>query len=226
MPRPYLLPALMAAMLAASPGQAFAQSEQFVRPSPRVEIATHVSEASQQFRIPERWIYAVIRVESAGRVRSVSTAGAMGLMQLMPGTWARQRARFSLGQDPFDPRDNILAGTSYLREMYDRYGAQGFLAAYNAGPGRYEDWLAGRRSLPLETRLYVARIAPLLQSERMFAAVPLQAGNAPAGVLQAPRAGREELDEVAMPGPAANPFARPEQPAHDLFAPASTVSSQ
>ena len=226
MPRPYLLPGLLAAMLAASPAQAFAQSPQLVRPSPRVEIAGHVSEASQQFGIPERWIYAVIRVESAGRVRAVSTAGAMGLMQLMPGTWARQRARFSLGQDPFDPRDNILAGTSYLREMYDRYGAQGFLAAYNAGPGRYEDWLAGRRSLPLETRLYVARIAPLLQSERMFAAVPLQAGNAPAGVLQAPRAGREELDEVAMPGPAANPFARPEQPAHDLFAPASTVSSQ
>lgn len=150
----------------------------------------------------------------------------MGLMQLMPGTWARQRARFSLGQDPFDPRDNILAGTSYLREMYDRYGAQGFLAAYNAGPGRYEDWLAGRRSLPLETRRYVARIAPLLQSERMFAAVPLKAGNAPAGVLQPPRAGRQELDEVAMPSPAANPFARPEQPAHDLFAPVSTVSPQ
>ena len=226
MPRPYLLPALMAAMLAASPGQAFAQSEQFVRPSPRVEIATHVSEASQQFRIPERWIYAVIRVESAGRVRSVSTAGAMGLMQLMPGTWARQRARFSLGQDPFDPRDNILAGTSYLREMYDRYGAQGFLAAYNAGPGRYEDWLAGRRSLPLETRRYVARIAPLLQSDGIFAAAPLQAGDVPPGVLQPSGAARQELDEVAAPGPVANPFARPEQPAHDLFAPVSTAPSQ
>ena len=226
MPRPYLLPALMAAMLAASPGQAFAQSEQFVRPSPRVEIATHVSEASQQFGIPEQWIYAVIRAESAGRVRAVSRAGAMGLMQLMPGTWSRQRARFSLGQDPFDPRDNILAGTSYLREMYDRYGAQGFLAAYNAGPGRYEDWLAGRRSLPLETRRYVARIAPLLQSERMFAAAPLQARNVPAGALQPPGAARKELDEVAMPGPAANPFARPEQAAHDLFAPVSTASSQ
>ncbi len=219
--RLYLLQGLLATMWAASPAQVFAQSEQFVRASQRVEIAAHVSEASQQFGIPEQWIYAVIRAESAGRVRVVSRAGAMGLMQLMAGTWARQRARFSLGQDPFDPRDNILAGTSYLREMYDRYGAQG-----NAGPGRYEDWLAGRRSLPLETRLYVARIAPLLQSERMFAAVPLQAGNAPAGVLQPPRAGREELDEVAMPGPAANPFARPEQPAHDLFAPASTVSSQ
>ena len=226
MPRPYLLPGLLAAMLAASPAQAFAQSPQLVRPSPRVEIAGHVSEASQQFGIPERWIYAVIRVESAGRVRAVSTAGAMGLMQLMPGTWARQRARFSLGQDPFDPRDNILAGTSYLREMYDRYGAQGFLAAYNAGPGRYEDWLAGRRSLPHETRRYVARIAPLLQSERMFAAAPLQARNVPAGALQPPGAARKELDEVAMPGPAANPFARPEQAAHDLFAPVSTASSQ
>ena len=224
--RPHLLPGILAAMLAASPGQAFAQSEQFVRPSPRVEIATHVSEASQQFGIPEHWIYAVIRVESAGRVRAVSRAGAMGLMQLMPGTWSRQRARFSLGQDPFDPRDNILAGTSYLREMYDRYGAQGFLAAYNAGPGRYEDWLAGRRSLPLETRRYVARIAPLLQSERMFAAAPLQARNVPAGALQPPGAARKELDEVAMPGPAANPFARPEQAAHDLFAPVSTASSQ
>ena len=224
--RPHLLPGILAAMLAASPGQAFAQSEQFVRPSPRVEIATHVSEASQQFGIPEHWIYAVIRAESAGRVRAVSRAGAMGLMQLMPGTWSRQRARFSLGQDPFDPRDNVLAGTSYLREMYDRYGAQGFLAAYNAGPGRYEDWLAGRRSLPLETHRYVARIAPLLQSEGMFAAAPLQAGNVPAGALQPPGAARKELDEVAIPGPAANPFARPEQPAHDLFAPVSTASSQ
>ena len=226
MPRPYLLPGLLAAILAASPAQVFAQSPQLIRLSPRIEIAAHVSEASQQFGIPEQWIYAVIRAESAGRVRAVSRAGAMGLMQLMPGTWARQRARFSLGQDPFDPRDNVLAGTSYLREMYDRYGAQGFLAAYNAGPGRYEDWLAGRRSLPLETRRYVARIAPLLQTERMFAAPPLQAGNIPAGVWQPPGAGRKELDEVATSGPAANPFARSEQPAHDLFAPVSTASSQ
>ena len=75
-----------------------------------------------------------MRVESGGRIGAVSSAGAMGLMQLMPGTWARQRARFGLGSDPFDPRDNIIAGTSYLREMYDRYGADGFLAAYNAVP--------------------------------------------------------------------------------------------
>ncbi|MFX4802016.1 lytic transglycosylase domain-containing protein, partial [Acinetobacter baumannii] len=70
-----------------------------------------------------------MRTESAGRIGAVSTAGAMGLMQLMPGTWARQRARFGLGADPFDPRDNIIAGASYLRELFDSYGAPGFLAA-------------------------------------------------------------------------------------------------
>lgn len=131
-----------------------------------VDIAAHVTEASRRFGIPEAWIYAVMRTESAGRIGAVSSAGAMGLMQLMPGTWARQRARFGLGSDPFDPRDNIMAGTSYLREMYDRYGAYGMLAAYNAGPGRYEDWRDRRRPLPAETRAYIARIAPMLQTGR------------------------------------------------------------
>lgn len=129
-----------------------------------IDIAAHVAAASRRFGIPEQWIYAVIRTESAGRIDAVSSAGAMGLMQLMPGTWARQRARFRLGADPLDPRDNILAGTSYLREMYDRYGASGFLAAYNAGPGRYEDWRDRGRPLPAETRAYIARIAIILQS--------------------------------------------------------------
>lgn len=137
------------------------------RVQPRVvDIAAHVSEASRRFGIPEAWIYAVMRTESAGRIGAVSSAGAMGLMQLMPGTWARQRARFGLGADPFDPRDNIMAGTSYLREMYDRYGAYGMLAAYNAGPGRYEAWRDKQRPLPAETRAYIARIAPMLQPGR------------------------------------------------------------
>ena len=128
-----------------------------------VDIAAHVAEASQRFGIPEQWIYAVMRTESAGRIGAVSSAGAMGLMQLMPGTWARQRARFGLGSDPFNPRDNIIAGASYLREMYDSYGTSGMLAAYNAGPGRYEQWRDGGRALPAETRAYVAKIAPMLQ---------------------------------------------------------------
>ena len=59
-------------------------------------------------------------------------------MQIMPQTWAELRARYGLGTDPYDPHDNILAGAAYIRELHDRYGAPGFLAAYNAGPGRYE----------------------------------------------------------------------------------------
>ncbi len=160
--RPHLLPGILAAMLAASPGQAFAQSEQFVRPSPRVEIATHVSEASQQFGIPEQWIYAVIRAESAGRVRAVSRAGAMGLMQLMPGTWEELREQHGLGADAYDPRTNILAGTAYLKAMYERFGSPGLFAAYNAGPGRYAEHLRTGNPLPAETRAYVAGIEKTL----------------------------------------------------------------
>ncbi len=153
---------LAAAMFGCVPayGQAAAEQAQLRV----IDIASHVAEASQRFGIPEVWIYAVMRTESAGRVGAVSPAGAMGLMQLMPGTWARQRARFGLGADPFDPRDNIMAGTSYLREMYDSYGTSGMLAAYNAGPGRYEQWRDDGRPLPAETRAYVAKIAPMLQS--------------------------------------------------------------
>jgi len=100
--------------------------------------------------------------ESAGDVRAVSRAGAMGLMQIMPDTWPDLQVRYHLGGNPFDPHDNILAGTAYLRELYDRYGSPGFLAAYNAGPQRYEEYLAGVRALPAETRAYVAVLAPLI----------------------------------------------------------------
>ena len=129
-----------------------------------VDIAALVTQAAQRFGLPEHWIYAVMHTESAGKIGAVSPAGAMGLMQLMPATWARQRAQFILGNDPFDPRDNILAGTSYLRELYDSYGAPGFLAAYNAGAERYEQWRDHGRRLPAETRAYVAKIAPRLQT--------------------------------------------------------------
>jgi soluble lytic murein transglycosylase-like protein len=121
------------------------------------QARVHVEIAAARFGLPVNLIEAVIAAESGGQTRAVSSAGAMGLMQLMPGTWAELRLRLGLGSDPFDPGDNILAGAAYLRELRDRYGAPGFLAAYNAGPGRYEASLAGR-PLPLETRLYVDRI--------------------------------------------------------------------
>lgn len=126
------------------------------------DIDRHIAEAAQRFDLPPQWIRAVIAVESAGDPRAVSRAGAMGLMQVMPGTWAELRAAHGLGADPFDPRDNILAGTAYLRAMYDRFGAPGFLAAYNAGPGRYAEHLATGRPLPRETRDYVATLAPII----------------------------------------------------------------
>ncbi|WP_449043484.1 lytic transglycosylase domain-containing protein [Paracoccus versutus] len=140
-------------------------------------FAAHVAEASLLFGIPAHWIRAVRHVESRGDPRAVSPKGAMGLMQVMPETWAALRARHGLGDDPFDPRDNILAGTAYLREMHDRYGnVAAMLAAYNAGPGRYDEYLAWDRTLPAETRAYVAALAPLLRGDPLpgtsFAAAP------------------------------------------------------
>lgn len=132
---------------------------------------TFIAEAAVRFGIPEHWIRAVMQAESAGDPRAVSRAGAMGLMQIMPATWAELRARHRLGADVFDPRDNILAGAAYLRDMYDRFGSPGFLAAYNAGPARYAEHLAIGRPLPRETRAYMAALTPLIGGS---SAAPLQ----------------------------------------------------
>ncbi|WP_371262296.1 lytic transglycosylase domain-containing protein [Sphingobium sp. YR768] len=135
---------------------------QSAAPATATAAGRHVADAAQRFGIPEAWIWAVMRVESNGDVRAVSTAGAMGLMQIMPATWATLRARYRLGSDPFDPCDNIMAGAAYLREMFDRYGnASAMLAAYNAGPGRYDEHLSRGRPLPAETRAYLAKLAAI-----------------------------------------------------------------
>lgn len=123
--------------------------------------AGHVTEASLRFGIPEAWIWSVMRVESAGNPTATSHAGAMGLMQVMPGTYAELRSRYGLGPNAYDPRDSIMAGAAYLREMHDRYGSAGFLAAYNAGPGRWEDYVSRGRPLPAETVAYMARLGPM-----------------------------------------------------------------
>ena len=142
-----------------------------------VDWRPFVADASRRFGVPSLWIERVMQAESGGhRMLSgapiVSSKGAMGLMQLMPDSWAEMRALLGLGNDPFDPHDNILAGTAYLRLLYDRFGYPGLFAAYNAGPSRYRDYLAGRLRLPGETRLYVesvaggGRIAPRTRPER------------------------------------------------------------
>jgi len=125
-------------------------------------FAGSIAEAARRFGVPATWIRAVMRAESNGDRRAVSPKGAMGLMQIMPETWDALRVRYRLGRDPFDPHDNILAGAAFLREMHDRYGSPGFLAAYNAGPGRYEEYRDRHRPLPPETIAYVAKLLPLV----------------------------------------------------------------
>lgn len=140
----------------------------------------YIVEASSRFGVPTAWIERVMQAESGGRTmldgRPIrSSAGAMGLMQLMPATWADMRARLGLGGNPDDPRDNILAGTLYLRLMYDRFSYPGLFAAYNAGPRRYADYLAGHARLPPETAAYLTRVTP--PSGQV--AVPMRAASPP-----------------------------------------------
>ena len=125
----------------------------------------YIHEASGRFGVPENWIRSVMRQESGGQEDVISWAGAMGLMQVMPDTYDGLRARYNLGDDPFNPHNNILAGTAYLREMYDRFGSPGFLAAYNAGPNRLDQYLSNGAPLPAETVNYVASVAPSLGSK-------------------------------------------------------------
>jgi soluble lytic murein transglycosylase-like protein len=159
---------LAASML--SGGAAHAGQESLVTRRPNDlsvrPFAAFVTEASKRFGIQEHWIRAVLHAESSAKQRARSSKGAMGLMQIMPKTWTELRARYGLGADPYDPRDNILAGAAYIRELYDRYGALGFLAAYNAGPGRYERHLATGRPLPEETQAYVATLTPMINRTR------------------------------------------------------------
>lgn len=196
-----LLSGLFITLRLAAP--AVAQDAPVERASPSDPYAGHIADAARRFGIPEAWIRAVMRVESRGDVRAISPKGAMGLMQIMPATWADLRARHGLGGDPYDPRANIMAGAAYLREMHDRYGSPGFLAAYNAGPGRYEEYRATGRPLPAETRAYVAAVAPIIGGGDRAAPVtvatadPLAWTRAPLFIVQVdsrPRADRRQAD--------------------------------
>ena len=130
----------------------------------------YIAAASQRFDVPTSWIRSVIHVESGGNEYIngqlvTSGPGAMGLMQLMPDTYQELEAQYGLGDDPYNPRDNIMAGTAYLREMYDLFGSPGFLAAYNAGPQRLNQYLTDGRPLPSETTHYLAMIEPHIQGD-------------------------------------------------------------
>ena len=129
-----------------------------------------IAEAASRFGLPKKWIRDVMRVESGGVAMNegrplVSSAGAMGLMQLMPATWHDMQGQLRLGSNPFDPHDNIIAGSAYLKRMYDRFGYPGMFAAYNVGPTRYAALLLGH-PLPAETRAYVKRLVRMEMNSR------------------------------------------------------------
>ena len=194
-----LAAALAAALLLAGP----ARADSVARWQP------YIAEASARFGVPAEWIERVMHAESGGRTHAggapiTSRAGAMGLMQIMPGTWAELRLAHGFGPDPHDPRDNILAGTAYLRAMYDRFGYPGLFAAYHAGPARYEAYLERGRPLPGETRAYLAAVA----------------GDAPSRAPAAPVASPETLFAVRRSLADAPPRDRFEPPqASPLFVP-------
>lgn len=178
----------------------------------------YVEEAARRFGIPEHWIWAVMRVESAGRVQARSSAGAMGLMQIMPGTWQSLRARYGLGSDPYDTRDNIMAGAAYLREMHDRYGEYGMLAAYNAGPGRYEDYRSRGRPLPSETVAYAAKLMPMIGGQSATALAVRQPIAAPTWTDASLFVARASVAPPTLPDTA---YAAPPRASASLFVPVS-----
>jgi hypothetical protein len=134
---------------------------------PTESVDSLVDEASRRFSIPALWIRSVMQVESGGNTQALSPKGAIGLMQIMPETYTALRQAFGLGDDPYQPRDNIMAGAAYMREMLNFYGTSGFLAAYNAGPARYDEHLATGEPLPEETQIYLSRLAPMLSGTQV-----------------------------------------------------------
>ena len=177
------------AAMASSVGSGFAQ-EQALSPAQLMDRwAPFIKEASRRFGVAETWIKAVMRMESGGRTALddkkpiTSHAGAMGIMQVMPGTYQDMRRQHGLGADPYDPHDNVLAGTAYLSWLYGKYGYPKMFAAYNAGPGTVEAQAAGARKLPDETRAYVSGIAHIL--------------GAPSNILGAPSKPSQPIDPIA-----------------------------
>jgi soluble lytic murein transglycosylase-like protein len=161
--------AILAAVVIAacvSGAPALAQSAGQSSPGATTRIAAlqpFIAEAARRFSVPQAWIRAVIAAESGGRTELdgrpiTSSAGAMGPMQVMPETYADMRQRYGLGADPYDPEQNILAGTAYLAELYRRFGRDGIFAAYNAGPDRYQQFLDTGDPLPAETVAYLATL--------------------------------------------------------------------
>jgi soluble lytic murein transglycosylase-like protein len=130
-------------------------------PQRRRRYDAHIAEASRLYQLPSEYIRAVVRVESDFVPTAVSRVGALGLMQLMP-----QTARSMGVTDPFDPRQNILGGSRYLRVLANRFEGDLVLttAAYNAGGGAVQRY--GGIPPFAETQRYVRRVLDHYQRYR------------------------------------------------------------
>lgn len=164
------------------------------------DLQPFIDEASDRFGVPEAWIRAVIAAESGGRTTMnglpiTSPAGAIGPMQVMPQTYDELRLRYGLGPDPADLEQNILAGTAYLKELYQRFGRAGMFAAYNAGPARYQAYLDGNMPLPEETSAYMAALGDVA------AGLPAEAAFSSGSGLFFPLSGQST---AAQPAPNSN----------------------
>ena len=175
-----------------------------------VKWSPEILAAARRFGIPASWVRTVMRAESAGIPSATSPAGAMGLMQIMPETWDQLRDRYGLGTDPYLPRDNIIAGVGYMRELLNQYGVPDFLAAYNAGPKRLDAYLSVGRPLPKTTQAYIGMVAPSIVGSKRA----VEIGGRPNG---------SHDDRLSIHHGATGLFADPAP--EGLFAPISEIGS-
>jgi soluble lytic murein transglycosylase-like protein len=156
-----------------------------------------LAQAARKYRLPIALLAAVLETESAGNPRAVSHAGAEGLMQLIPKTQARMGVA-----DPFDPRESVMGGARYLRELADRFDENLVLvvAAYHAGERAVE--AAGRRvpSFPT-TRQYVTTV--MRRSYRAKARA--RAASAVKRALAPDEPARERTSDADVPSPPGDP---------------------
>lgn len=131
-----------------------------LREVPSADLDSMIAYHSEAQDLDPRLVMALIQAESNYNARAVSKKGAIGLMQLMPGT-----AKLLRVSDPFDPDENLRGGTTYLRRMIDRFSGrlEFAVAAYNAGPGAVEK----HGGIPpyQETRNYVRKVLALYRGE-------------------------------------------------------------